>query len=125
MPEIDLTLPAILAGGAVAASAFITGLVEVIKKLVPLVGRHQWEPQLAAIFAAVLVMGALTGVEPKPESVNEWAAFALSGVLSWYGITRLALGIHDDVTQAPGSLTGVPTAGTTTGSSSPPSAPIG
>ena len=36
----DLTLPAILAGGAVAASAFITGLVEVIKRLVPVIGRH-------------------------------------------------------------------------------------
>lgn len=111
----DLTLPAILAGGAVAASAFITGLVEVLKRLIPVIGRHQWEPQLAAIVAAVLVMGALTGVVPKPETVNEWASFALSGVLSWYGITRLALGIHDDVTQAPGSLTGQPTAGTSSG----------
>lgn len=103
MPELELTLPAILAGGSVAAAAFVTGMVEVIKRLVPLVSLRDWEPQLAALLAAVLVVAALTGV-PQPTDTNGWAGLILTAVLSWYGITRVAMGIYDDLTGAPRSL---------------------
>jgi hypothetical protein len=92
---MGLTLAIVLTtGGAVIAAGLITGVVEILKKVVPIIGARSWEARLAFVLSLVLVVLAFASLgEPTPDG-------AFLAFLAWYGIARLALGIHDDVTSA-------------------------
>lgn len=100
---MDLTLDLVLtAGGAVASSALITGLIQLLKKLPGLGdfldgGR---ESLAAFLFSAALVATAFAATATTKDIAHGFGA-----VLAWYGIARLSMGIYDDATKQPGSLT--------------------
>ena len=101
----ELTLAAVLtAGGAVAASGLITGLISLLKAL-PFIGpriEDGLEPLLAFAFSAVLVSLAYMHTVPEKNVATGFIAF-----LAWYGVARLAMGFYDDVTRKPGSVTNI------------------
>ena len=100
----SLTLAlALTAGGAVAFAALITGVVEILKGRVP--GVRGNEQTAALILAAVVVLLAMvSAIQSAVLTLGIESGFA--AFLAWYGITRLAMGIHDDITRSPNSLTG-------------------
>lgn len=107
---MELDLPAILTlAGAVPAAALVTGLVEILKKLVPPIATRNLESQVAAILAAGFVVLGMTTYDFSA-GVAALAGGVFVAVTAWYGIMRLSMAIHDDVTQKPDSLTG-PAAG--------------
>ena len=106
MPEApqDLTLALVLtAAGATLSSALITGVVEIIKRLIPSISTLQtrWA---AFILSALLVAVAYFATVSQQNAVTAFAAF-----VAWYGIARLSLANHDDATAQVNSLRG-PTA---------------
>lgn len=105
MPEItpaDVLTPA----GFVTTAAIVTGLVEVLVRLVGFI--RGYEQQAAAVLAAVFVVAAVAVQvsEAPPADVGAYVGTFFTAVLAWYGILRIAMGIHDDVAQKPNSLTG-------------------
>lgn len=106
MPTDGQTLTlalALTAGGAVAFAALITGVVEIFKGRIPGVRGH--EQGTALVLAAIVVVAAMaSAVQAATLTLGFETVFA--GFLAWYGIARLAMGIHDDITSRPGSLTG-------------------
>jgi len=105
---LELDLPTVLTlAGAVPASALVTGLVEILKKLVPPIGTKHLESQVAAIFAAGLVVLGMTTYDFSA-GAEGLAAAVFVAVTAWYGIMRLSMAIHDDVTQRADSLAGPP-----------------
>jgi hypothetical protein len=90
---MDLTLANVLtAGGAVATAALITGLIEIVKKLLPIVGARSWEPLLAFVFSLVIVVLAFASTGAQTIEGAFWA------FLAWFGIATISMGIHDQVT---------------------------
>lgn len=101
--DFNLALKDILSpAGFVATAALVTGLVELFKRLATTImdGREQ--------VAAAVLGGALIGLAmiDKAGTTPLVLGDILVAAMAWYGITRLALGIHDDAAQKPGSLTG-------------------
>jgi len=91
---MDLTLANVLtAGGAVATAALITGLIEIFKKLLPIIGARKWEPWLAFVFSLVIVVLAFASSATTQTLETAFWAF-----LAWYGIATISMGIHDQVT---------------------------
>ena len=102
--ESALTLALILtAGGAVAASALVTGLVQLLKQLGSFLDGRE---RITAFFlSAVLVIVAFAaGISDKTLPLNIGTAFA--AFLAWYGIARLSMANYADVSKEPNSLTG-------------------
>lgn len=102
--ESALTLSLILtAGGAVAASALVTGIVQILKQLGSFLDGKE---RLAAfILSAVLVVVAfIAGVNDGTLTVNVASVF--TAFLAWYGIARLSMAVYADVAREPYSLTG-------------------
>lgn len=99
--------------GFVTTAALVTGLVEVLKLLLPGIGTRNLEQILAAVVTALLVVAAVAvRVEETPlGSLGDTLGLIVTAVAAWYGILRIALGIHDDATAAPNSLTGPTGAG--------------
>ena len=98
---MDLTLDTVLtAGGAVAAAALITGLIEIVKKLLPIIGARRWEPWLAFVFSLILVVLAFASSAVQTLETGFWA------FLAWYGIATISMGIHDQVTSVRSTTTG-------------------
>jgi hypothetical protein len=102
--ETQLTLALILtAGGAVAASALVTGLVQLLKQLGSLLDGK--ERIVAFILSAVLVVIAFAaGVADNTLTISIGSVFA--AFLAWYGIARLSMANYADVTKEPNSLRG-------------------
>lgn len=101
MDELSLAV-VLTAGGAVAASALITGFVQILKKL-PGIGNFLdagRESLAAFLLSAALVTTAFVATTVEKNAVTGFGA-----VLAWYGIARLSMGIYDDATSKPGSLT--------------------
>ena len=100
----SLTLALILtAGGAVAAAALVTGLVQVVKAALPIVVSRAWEYRAALVLSALLVVVAMySQIQAGALQLTLESGFA--GILAWYGIARLAKAIYDDASGAPGSL---------------------
>lgn len=94
-----LTLALILtAGGAVVAAGLVTGLVQILKTLIPSIVSGA-EQRVAFLLSAVIVSVAVaSGVQEGVLTLSIASAFG--AFLAWYGIARIALGIHDDVTGA-------------------------
>ena len=84
--------------GAVGTAGLITGLVEVLKKLLPIIGERKLEPAAAIIASAVLVVGAF--VDQHTYTLD--AAFV--AFIAWLAIAKLATGIHDEITAAPTAI---------------------
>lgn len=97
--DLNITLADVLTpAGFVAAAALVTGIVEIFKRLFSRLSGN--EAAAAAVLAAILVCTAY--LDQHVYTI----ASGFVAVISWYGITRLAMGIHDDATRAPNSLTG-------------------
>lgn len=99
----ELTLAIVLtAGGAVASSALITGLIQLLKQL-PGVGtflgngNEKW--------AAFILSGALVSLAAVATGAVTDLATGFGAFLAFYGIARLSMSIYDDVTRAPNSIT--------------------
>lgn len=105
MPSDEtLTLALILtAGGAVVASALVTGLVQLLKQLGSLLNGRE---RLAAfILSAILVVIAfVSGVNDGTLTLSLPTGFA--AFLAWYGIARLSMAVYADATGEPNSLRG-------------------
>jgi hypothetical protein len=104
----ELTLALVLtAGGAVASSALITGLIQLLKALPGVGGALDAGREKLAAFAlsaALVVAAFLVGANEGTVEVN--GATIFGAFLAWYGIARLSMGIYDDATAQPNSLTG-------------------
>lgn len=106
---MEITLADVLTPvGFVTTAALVTGLVEVFKRVLPGIGRRQLEQGLAAVLSAFIVAGAvLVRIDEAPlRSLGDSLGLLFTAVFAWYGILRIALGLHDDAVQAPNSLTG-------------------
>ena len=92
----SLTLAlALTAGGAVFFAGLITGVIEIISRVATAVVEGH-EQLLALILSAVVVLAAMgAAVQADVLTLDINSIFA--GFLAWYGITRIAMGIHDDV----------------------------
>jgi hypothetical protein len=91
---MDLTFAVVLtAAGATASAALITGLIAMLKQLVSI---GPWikadrEPTIAFVLSAVLVTLAVATVGViTPASI-------FAGILAWFGIAQIAMGVHDTV----------------------------
>jgi hypothetical protein len=102
--EATLTLALVLtAGGAVAASALVTGLVQLVKQLGSVIDGR--ERLVAFVLSAVLVVLAMVaGIADGTLTLNIATAFA--AFLAWYGIARLSMANYADITKEPNSLRG-------------------
>lgn len=88
--------------GATTMAAFITGLVSVVGRLFILDGH---EAQAAAVIALVLVL--LLAVQAVVSGAMEAGIpLILAALFAWYGVTRLAMAIYDDITGKPSGLRG-------------------
>ena len=98
---MDLTLATVLtAGGAVAAAALITGLIEILKRLLPVIGTRSLEPAFAFGLSLILVVVAFA------DSGVRTLDGAFLAFLGWYGIATISMGIHDQVTSVRSTTTG-------------------
>jgi hypothetical protein len=97
---MELTLADVLTlGGTAASAALITGLVQVIKKVIPIVETRGWEQALA--LASSLILVVLAFVDQAIYTLNSgFLAF-----VAWLMIAKLATGIYDEVTRQPGAFT--------------------
>lgn len=106
MEELFSLETVLLAGGAVATAGFIKGLISVLKHTHVSVGtfiqKHALEPALAFVLSGAAVIAAVAN-QGGVANLGEGTL----AVLAWYGIARLAMGIHDDLAGNPNSLTGV------------------
>ena len=102
--ETTLTLSLILtAAGAVAASALVTGVVQILKQLGNFL--NGMERLAAFILSAVLVVIAYAaGLSDGTLTLNIASGFA--AFIAWYGIARLSMAVYADVAREPYSLTG-------------------
>lgn len=100
---MELNLAIVLtAAGAVASSALVTGLIQLVKQL-PRIGpvldngNEKWAAfglSAALVTFAALASGFVT------DATTAFAAF-----LSWYGIATLSMGIYDDATAVKATIT--------------------
>ncbi|MES2210975.1 MAG: hypothetical protein V4515_12460 [Chloroflexota bacterium] len=96
---MDIALADVLTiAGAVAAAGLITTLVEVLKRTLPIIGARAWEQALALTFSMILV--TLAFVDQHAYSLGS----AFSAFVAWLAIAKLATGIHDEATGAPGTF---------------------
>jgi len=105
VPEnTDLTLALVLtAGGATAAAALVTGVVQLLKQLGNFLDGK--ERLTAFILSGVLVVVAVaSAVQDGSLTLSIGSVFA--AVLAWYGIARLAMAVFADATKEANSLTG-------------------
>lgn len=91
--SLSLSL-ALTAAGATIVAGFITGIVEILSRTIAPIQGH--EQGLALVLAGLVVISAIWDAVGKGlMQVDLPTIFA--GVVSWYGIARVAMGIHDDV----------------------------
>lgn len=96
---MDIALADVLTlTGAVASAGLVTGLVEVLKRTLPIIAARSWEQALALAFSLALVV--LAFVDQHAYTLD--AAFG--AFVAWLAIAKLASGIFDEVTRAPGSF---------------------
>lgn len=105
MPEnTDLTLALVLtAGGATAAAALVSGVVQLLKQLGSFLNGRE---RLAAfILSGLLVVVAVASAVQNGTLVLDIAS-VFAAVLAWYGIARLSMAVFADVSREANSLTG-------------------
>lgn len=92
--SLSLSL-ALTAAGAVVFSAFITGITEVLTRPAgsPLKGHEQG---FALVLSGIVVIAAIADSVSKGTMVIDIGTI-FAGIVAWYGIVRVSMGIHDDV----------------------------
>ena len=93
--DTTLTLALILtAGGAVAAGALVTGLVQILKSLGTFLDGRE---RLTAFFlsALLVVLAVVSGMSDGTLTLN--IATAFGAFLAWFGIARLSMATYDDL----------------------------
>lgn len=114
MPDISSLSPAdvLTPVGFPLAAALVTGLVEIGKRLAAsiLTGREQLAAAALALLFVTLAVGDVVSTAGL-DALGGIAGAFFTFVLAWYGILRIAMGIHDDAAQRPNSLTGPTGAG--------------
>jgi hypothetical protein len=99
------TLAVVLsAAGAVVGAAFVTGLVQLLKNVLPLNGKERVTAFVIAAVLVILAYGSTTFVAQPPAEVTLIGAFG--AFLAWYNIARLSMAHYDDLTRQTNSLTG-------------------
>ncbi len=95
---------ALTAGGAVIFAGLTTGLIELLKNIAGgVINGH--EQLLAFLLSAVWVIHAVaSAVSTNTLTLGFESVFA--AFLAWYGIARIAMGIHDDVSRTATPLGG-------------------
>jgi len=104
--ETAITLGLFLtAAGAVVASAFVTGLVQLFKSVgaVP-AGKERLTAFIVAAVIVVLAYVSVTVAAQPPTAITIAGAFA--AFVAWYGVARLSMAHYDDITGQTNSLTG-------------------
>jgi hypothetical protein len=98
---------ALTAGGAVVFAGLTTGIIEILKNIAAsIINGH--EQLLAFVLSAVwVILAYVSAIQAGALTLDLESGFV--GFLAWYGIARIAMGIHDDV-----SRTAAPLGGTTT-----------
>lgn len=99
---MEITLADVLTlQGAVTAAALVTGFVEVLKRIPALsvIGARGWEQAIALAGSLILVILAFYDARVWTLDAAFWA------YVCWLAIAKLATGIHDEVTRAPGAFT--------------------
>lgn len=103
--DIDLstlTLAALLTtAGAGVMAGIVTGLVAIFTRLAPPLAGNEARAvaAISAFFVGLLATQAvLTG------AMAVGIPLVLAVVIAWYGVTRIAMSLYDDVTGQPGSL---------------------
>lgn len=99
-----LALTAVLTtAGTVSFAALITGFIALLKALsIPMVAGN--EPRVAALLALVfVVLGLAAAITGAVLTLDLQTLFL--GFTAWYALARLSMGIHDDISASPRSLT--------------------
>jgi hypothetical protein len=102
--ETALTLAIVLtAGGAVVASALITGIVQLLKQLGNILDGRE---RITAFFlsALLVIVAFAAGVQDKSLTINAQSVFA--AFLAWYGIARLSMAVYADASKEANGLRG-------------------
>lgn len=108
MPDIGNLTPAdvLTPAGFVTTAALVYGFVQLLQRFVAIVrGNEQAAAALTTIVIVALALASQASLNP-PADFAGWVSWGFVGFLSWYGILRIAMGLHDDVAQKPNSLTG-------------------
>lgn len=93
LDEVTLGL-ALTAAGAVVMAALITGIVEILSRTITPIQGH--EQGLTLVLAGVVVAAAVFDAVNQ-DLLELSVASIFAAVVAWYGIARVAMGIHDDV----------------------------
>lgn len=105
--EFELTLALVLsAGGAVAASGLITGLIQLLKSVGGsfVEGKERvWAFGLSAALVVLAYISITVAAQP-PTAVGIAGIFA--AFLAWFNIARLSMAIYDDLTGRVNGLRG-------------------
>ena len=101
-PQQLLIIGVLTTAGTVSFAPLLTGFIAILKGLnVP--GVNGNEPRVATILGGIIVVLALVqGTVDGTQPLGLQTLF--TGFTSWYALTRLAMGIHDDVSGSPRSL---------------------
>ena len=103
--DIDLnalTLAALLTtAGATVLAAIVTGIVQVLKGLFTGLAGNEARAA-AAISAIIVVLLAVQAVQLAQFTVG--VPLILAAVFAWYGVTRLAMAVYDDISGEPAGL---------------------
>jgi hypothetical protein len=98
--EIQLADILTLAGAAIAAP-LITGFVELLKRTLPIGG---YEQAVALVSSLGLVIAASVDRHLVAGATTLNDAFV--SFVAWLAIAKLATGVYDEITAAPGSFRG-------------------
>lgn len=93
LDEVTLGL-ALTAAGAVVMAALITGIVEIVSRAIPQIKGHE---QGLTLILAGIVVGAAVFDAVNTDVLELSIASIFAAIVAWYGIARVAMGIHDDV----------------------------
>ena len=107
MPEDpnSLTLALILtAAGATAASALVTGLVQMLKGIAGSILTGKERLTAFAISAVLVAIAFGSGVQEGAITISIASVFG--AFLAWFNVARMAMAFYADATQEPNSLTG-------------------
>ncbi len=100
--ETTLTLALVLtAGGAVAASALVTGLVQLLKQLG---GFLDGRERIAAFVLSAALVALAMAAGLSDGSLHLDIATGFAAFLAWYGIARLSMANYADLAAKPDSL---------------------
>lgn len=101
--DLDPTLASILTvAGAAVASTLVTTFVQLAKGVLPVIKSRSWEQALALTASAGLVI--LASYDRHIANATTTPSDVFVSFVAWLMIAKLATGIYDEATAAPGSF---------------------